>query len=58
VRRAPNPLEIDAVHVVALGLLDGPDLLRLPFAPDAQRDEALAEQLVADVTERRTRTAR
>jgi ribosomal protein S18 acetylase RimI-like enzyme len=37
-------------QIVALGLLDGPELLRLAFAPGAQRDVALAEQLVADVT--------
>jgi ribosomal protein S18 acetylase RimI-like enzyme len=38
-------------QVVAVGLLDGPELLRLTIAPDAQRDEELAQQLVQDVTE-------
>ncbi|MFE3448426.1 GNAT family N-acetyltransferase [Nonomuraea sp. NPDC059194] len=38
-------------EVLAVGLLDGPGLLRLAFAPDAQRDEELARQLVEDVTQ-------
>ena len=38
-------------QVLAVGLLDGPDLLRLAMAPDAQRDEELARRLVEDVTE-------
>lgn len=38
-------------RILAVGLLDGPDLLRLTTAPDAQRDEQLARQLVEDVTE-------
>ncbi|MGH9125887.1 MAG: GNAT family N-acetyltransferase [Acidimicrobiales bacterium] len=38
-------------RVLAVGLLDGPDLLRLAMAPDAQGDEALASQLVRDVTQ-------
>ncbi|MEJ8661675.1 MULTISPECIES: GNAT family N-acetyltransferase [Streptomyces] len=38
-------------RILAVGLLDGPGLLRLTIAPDAQRDEELAEQLVEDVTE-------
>ncbi|MFB9908499.1 GNAT family N-acetyltransferase [Allokutzneria oryzae] len=38
-------------RVLAVGLLDGPTLLRLTIAPDAQRDEELAQQLVEDVTE-------
>lgn len=38
-------------QILALGLLDGPKLLRLTIAPDAQRDEELARQLVADVTQ-------
>lgn len=38
-------------QVLAVGLLDGPELLRLTIAPDARRDEELARQLVADVTE-------
>lgn len=37
-------------RVLAVGLLDGPGLLRLTIAPDAQRDEELARQLVDDVT--------
>ncbi|MDT0344789.1 GNAT family N-acetyltransferase [Streptomyces litchfieldiae] len=38
-------------RILAVGLLDGPQLLRLTFAPDAQRDKELARQVVADVTE-------
>ncbi|WP_431914750.1 GNAT family N-acetyltransferase [Nonomuraea jabiensis] len=38
-------------QILAVGLLDQPDLLRLTIAPDAQRDEELAQQLVEDVTE-------
>ncbi|MFD9204952.1 GNAT family N-acetyltransferase [Streptomyces sioyaensis] len=38
-------------QILAVGLLDGPGLLRLTTAPDAQRDEELARQLVDDVTE-------
>lgn len=38
-------------RVLAVGLLDGPELLRMTIAPDAQQDEELARQLVADVTE-------
>ncbi|MEU6743061.1 GNAT family N-acetyltransferase [Streptosporangium sandarakinum] len=38
-------------RILAVGLLDGPELLRLAFAPDAQRDEELARRLVEDVTE-------
>ncbi|MGY4953383.1 GNAT family N-acetyltransferase [Streptomyces nigrescens] len=38
-------------QILAVGLLDGPGLLRLTIAPDAQRDEELAQQLVDDVTE-------
>ncbi|MEV1025920.1 GNAT family N-acetyltransferase [Streptomyces sp. NPDC050264] len=37
-------------RILAVGLLDGPELLRLTIAPDAQRDEELARQLLADVT--------
>ncbi|MER5972588.1 GNAT family N-acetyltransferase [Streptomyces sp. NPDC002055] len=37
-------------RILAVGLLDGPRLLRLTIAPDAQRDEELARQLAADVT--------
>ncbi|HTW99445.1 MAG TPA: GNAT family N-acetyltransferase [Acidimicrobiales bacterium] len=37
-------------EILAVGLLDGPDLLRLAIAPDAQRDEELAQRLVDDVT--------
>ncbi|MGL5928105.1 MAG: GNAT family N-acetyltransferase, partial [Dermatophilaceae bacterium] len=36
-------------NAVAVGLLDGPALLRLAFAPDAEHDAVLARQLVADV---------
>jgi ribosomal protein S18 acetylase RimI-like enzyme len=38
-------------QLLAVGLLDGPELLRLTTAPDAQRDEELAQQLVADLTD-------
>ncbi|WUD77998.1 GNAT family N-acetyltransferase [Streptomyces sp. NBC_00510] len=38
-------------RILAVGLLDGPELLRMTIAPDARRDEELARQLVADVTE-------
>jgi ribosomal protein S18 acetylase RimI-like enzyme len=38
-------------QVLAVGLLDGPGLLRLTIAPGAQRDEELARQLTEDVTE-------
>jgi ribosomal protein S18 acetylase RimI-like enzyme len=38
-------------QVLAVGLLDGPGLLRLTIAPGAQRDEELARQLIEDVTE-------
>lgn len=37
-------------RILALGLLDGAQLLRLAIAPDARQDEELARQLVADVT--------
>ncbi|TDC12793.1 GNAT family N-acetyltransferase [Streptomyces sp. 8K308] len=38
-------------RILAVGLLDGPHLLRVTFAPDVQRDEELARRLVDDVTE-------
>nr|ARU08080.1 hypothetical protein [uncultured bacterium] len=38
-------------QILAVGLLDGPELLRLTIAPDVQQDEELAQQLVEDVTE-------
>nr|WP_240506239.1 hypothetical protein [Thermoactinospora rubra] len=38
-------------RILAVGLLDGPGLLRLTSAPEAQRDEELARRLVEDVTE-------
>ncbi|GAA2567369.1 hypothetical protein GCM10010398_66320 [Streptomyces fimbriatus] len=37
-------------RILAVGLLDGPGLLRLTVAPDAQRDEELAQRLAEDVT--------
>ena len=37
-------------EILAVGLLDDPELLRLAFAPEAQRDEELAQQLVDDVS--------
>ncbi|OLR93373.1 GNAT family N-acetyltransferase [Actinokineospora bangkokensis] len=36
--------------VLAMGMLDAPDLLRLTIAPDARQDQELADQLVADLT--------
>lgn len=36
-------------RLLAVGLLDEPDLLRLTIAPDARHDEELARQLVEDV---------
>jgi ribosomal protein S18 acetylase RimI-like enzyme len=38
-------------RILAVGLLDGPKLLRLTIAPGAHWDEELAQQLVDDVTE-------
>lgn len=38
-------------QILAVGLLDGTDLLRLTMAPDLHRNEELARQLVADVTD-------
>ncbi|MGA5067152.1 GNAT family N-acetyltransferase [Streptomyces exfoliatus] len=38
-------------RILAVGLLDGPGLLRLTMAPDARRDEELARRLVEDVTQ-------
>lgn len=38
-------------QILAVGLLDGPGLVRLGIAPDAQQDEGLARQLAADVTQ-------
>lgn len=38
-------------RILAVGLLDGPGLLRLTIAPDARRDEELARQLVEDLAE-------
>jgi ribosomal protein S18 acetylase RimI-like enzyme len=38
-------------QILAVGLLDGPELLRLTIAPDAHREEELARQLVEDVAE-------
>ncbi|MFH9061059.1 GNAT family N-acetyltransferase [Streptomyces coeruleorubidus] len=38
-------------RILAVGLLDGPGLLRLTIAPDAHQDEELAQQLVEDVTD-------
>lgn len=37
-------------RMLAVGLLDGPGLLRLTIAPDAHRDPQLARQLVEDVS--------
>ena len=38
-------------RIVAVGLLDDPTLLRVTIAPDAHRDEELAQRLVDDLTE-------
>ncbi|MEU6114277.1 GNAT family N-acetyltransferase [Streptomyces sp. NPDC047117] len=38
-------------QILAVGLLDGPGLLRLTIAPGAQREEELTHRLVEDVTE-------
>lgn len=38
-------------QILAVGLLDGHELLRMTIAPDAQRDEELGEQLIADMTQ-------
>lgn len=38
-------------QIVAVGLLDGPDMMRLTTAPAAQRDEELARQLAADIAD-------
>lgn len=38
-------------RILAVGLLDAPDLVRLTTAPDAQQDEELARQLVVDMAE-------
>ncbi|NUW46642.1 GNAT family N-acetyltransferase [Nonomuraea rhodomycinica] len=40
-------------RIVAVGLLDGPGLLRLAIAPDLQRDEELARRLAEDVSDPR-----
>jgi ribosomal protein S18 acetylase RimI-like enzyme len=37
-------------QILAIGLLDGPRLLRLAIAPKAQHDDELARQMVADVS--------
>ncbi|MBS2540215.1 GNAT family N-acetyltransferase [Catenulispora sp. NF23] len=36
-------------RILAVGLIDGPGLLRMTIAPDARGDEGLARQVVADV---------
>ncbi|MEU6089693.1 GNAT family N-acetyltransferase [Streptomyces sp. NPDC047085] len=38
-------------RILAVGLLDGSELLRLTMAPDAHQDEELAQQLVEDVSD-------
>jgi ribosomal protein S18 acetylase RimI-like enzyme len=40
-------------RILAVGLLDGPTLLRMTIAPDARRDRELARRLVEDLTEPR-----
>lgn len=41
----------DGGELVAVGLLDGPDLLRLAVHPDASEDAGLARQMAADITD-------
>ncbi|GAA3150698.1 hypothetical protein GCM10010530_82450 [Kribbella aluminosa] len=38
-------------EIVAVGMLDEPDWVRMAIAPDAQRDEELAERIAADVAD-------
>jgi GNAT superfamily N-acetyltransferase len=38
-------------QLLAIGFLDGPDVLRMTVAPQVWREEELAEQVVADVSE-------
>jgi GNAT superfamily N-acetyltransferase len=38
-------------RILAVGLLDGPRVLRLAVAPGGEHDDELAEQMVADVTQ-------
>ena len=38
-------------QLVGIGFLDGPEVLRMTVAPEAWRDEELARQVVADVSE-------
>lgn len=38
-------------ELLAIGLLDGPDIARLAINPEAQEDERLATQMVADITD-------
>jgi GNAT superfamily N-acetyltransferase len=38
-------------HLLAIGFLDGPGVLRLTVAPPVRREEELARQVVADVSE-------
>jgi hypothetical protein len=38
-------------QILAVGLLDGPGLVRLAIAPEAQHDDELAYQLAGDVTQ-------
>lgn len=38
-------------RILALGFLDGPNLLRMTIAPDRQQDEELAQQVAADAAD-------
>jgi GNAT superfamily N-acetyltransferase len=38
-------------QVVAVGFLDGPDVLRLTVAPEVRQEEELAQQVLADVSD-------
>ncbi|MEV4943114.1 GNAT family N-acetyltransferase [Streptomyces zaomyceticus] len=48
--RAVRTWSVDG-RIVAVGYLDGPDLLRLTTAPEWRRDEALARQLLSDLND-------
>jgi GNAT superfamily N-acetyltransferase len=38
-------------RILAVGMIDGPGLLRMTIAPDAQQDEELTQQVVTDVSD-------
>lgn len=49
--RAVRTWSSSGERMLAVGLLDGPGLVRLTVAPDALRDERLARQVVRDLTD-------